>query len=399
MSLTASHASVTPKREHVARAITSAGWAARQVVALLESADVRLNGSRPWDITVHDERLFRRVIVEGSVGLGDAYVDGWWDCAAIDQFIDRLVTADVPRRIAFDLHSVMDSLAQRLVNLQTLARARRNTERHYDLGNDLFAAMLDSTMTYTCGYWKGAATLEDAQIAKMDLICRKLGLARGQRLLDIGCGWGSLLRFAAERYGAAGVGVTISGEQLKLARERCAGLPIEIRLQDYRDVNERFDHVASLGMFEHVGAKNHRTYMRAVHRCLSDRGFFLLHTIAATTLTPSATTGSQATWIAKRIFPRAIIPSMKQIGAAIDDLFVIEDVQNFGADYDPTLMSWFTNFDDAWPRLRDRYGERFYRTWKFYLLGSAGAFRARAYQVWQFVLAKKGVRGGYVSVR
>ena len=255
MSLTASHPSVRSDPEHVARR-APAGWAARKVIALLESADVRLDGSRPWDITVHDERLFRRLIVEGSVGLGDAYVDGWWDCAAVDQFVDRLVTADVPRRMAFDLHSVVDSVAQRLMNLQTLARARRNTERHYDLGNDLFAAMLDPTMTYTCGYWKGAATLEDAQIAKMDLICRKVGLARGQRLLDIGCGWGSLLRFAAERYGAAGVGVTISGEQLKLARERCAGLPIEIRLQDYRDVDERFDHVASLGMFEHVGANS-----------------------------------------------------------------------------------------------------------------------------------------------
>ncbi|MGB7160509.1 MAG: cyclopropane fatty acyl phospholipid synthase [Tepidisphaeraceae bacterium] len=394
MNVAASSAHATPGRETVRNS-----WAARVVIDLLESAGILVNGSRAWDLTVHDERLFRRLIVEGSVGLGDAYVDGWWDCDAIDQLVDRLITADVPRRMPLDLHGVIESIAQRIVNLQTLARARRNTERHYDLGNDLFAAMLDPTMTYTCGYWKDAITLEAAQVAKLDLVCRKLGLTPGQRLLDIGCGWGSFLRFAAERYGTSGVGVTISSRQVALARQRCAALPVEIRLQDYRAAEERFDHVVSLGMFEHVGVKNHRTYMRSVHRCLGDRGLFLLHTIAASTLTPNATRGSQATWIARRIFPGAIIPSMKQIGAAIDDLFVVEDVQNFGADYDPTLMAWFANFDAAWLTLRERYGERFYRTWKYYLLSCAGGFRARAYQLWQLVLSKRGVRRGYVSVR
>jgi cyclopropane-fatty-acyl-phospholipid synthase len=374
------------------------GWAARRVNDLLASADVRVNGPRPWDIAVHDERLFRRVVLDGTVGFADAYVDGWWDCDAIDQLCDRLQSAQVTRRVGFDWHSVVDSLVGRLLNLQTLARARRNGQRHYDLGNDLFAAMLDRRMTYTCGYWRDARTLDAAQEAKLDLVCRKIGLARGQRVLDVGCGWGSFVQFAAERYGAAGVGVTVSGEQVKLGRERCAGLPVELRLQDYREVDETFDHVVSLGMFEHVGAKNYRTYMRCAHRCLKDGGLFLLHTIGAATRLPDARDG-QLTWMSRRIFPGASLPSMKQIGAAIDGLFVVEDVQNFGADYDATLMAWFANFDAAWPRLRDRYGERFYRTWKYYLLSCAGGFRARGYHVWQLVLAKRPARGGYVSVR
>ena len=393
MSVTASHADVRPVRK-----ATAAGWAQRRVNELLASADVRIGGSRPWDIAVHDERLFRRVILDGSVGLGDAYVDGWWDCEAIDQLYDRLLSADVHRQMRFDRQTALMSLAHRVINVQSLARARRNSDFHYDLGNDLFAAMLDPTMTYTCGYWKDSTTLQAAQEVKMDLICRKLGVTRGQRVLDIGCGWGAFGKFSAERYGAAGVGVTISKEQMNLARERCAGLPVEIWLRDYRQIDETFDHVVSVGMFEHVGIKNHRTYMRTAHRVLCDGGLFLLHCISATSMLPSVRAG-YATWLARRVFPGATIPAMKQIGAAIDDLFVVEDVQNMGVHYDPTLMAWFNNFDAAWPKLRERYGDRFYRMWKYYLLMCAGAFRSRAFNLWQFVLSKKGVRGGYASVR
>jgi cyclopropane-fatty-acyl-phospholipid synthase len=392
----------TTASQTVTRSMTDtavpAGWAARRVADLLAPADVRINGGRPWDVTVHHERLFRRIVLDGTVGLGDAYVEGWWDCDALDQLFDRVLAAGVHRRIGFDRYNLAESLLQRVLNLQTLARARRNSDRHYDLGNDLFLAMLDPTMAYTCGYWNNATTLQAAQEAKMDLACRKLGVTRGQRVLDIGCGWGSFLQFAAERYGASGVGVTISREQADLARTRCAGLPIDIRLCDYREVDETFDHLVSMGMFEHVGAKNHRTYMRVAHRALSDRGLFLLHAVSSSTVQPNVRS-SQGTWVARRIFPGAIIPSMKQIGAAIDDLFIIEDLHNFGADYDPTLMAWFANFNAAWPTLRARYGDRFYRTWKYYLLTCAGAFRARSFNLWQIVLSKKGVRGGYVSVR
>ena len=378
----------------------SGGWAMRKVRDLLAEADVRINGKRPFDMIVHDERLFRRLIVDGAMGLGDAYVDGWWDCQAVDQFFDRVLTADVPQRVgARDRHGVFESIIGRVMNLQTLARARRNGQRHYDLGNDLFAAMLDKRMAYTCAYWRDAQTLDDAQEDKLDLVCHKVDLRRGQRVLDAGCGWGSFAQFAAERYEAHVVGVTVSEQQVKLARERCAGLPVDIRLQDYRMVNQTFDQIVSIGMLEHVGPKNYRTCLEKFHRSLNDYGLCLIHTMGARSSFPNAK-DIEATWITRRIFPGLVVPSIKQFGEAIDGLFVLEDAHNFGADYDRTLLEWFANFDAAWPRLRDRYGgERFYRTWKYYLLSAAGAFRCRKYQLWQFVLSKRGVRGGYVSVR
>jgi cyclopropane-fatty-acyl-phospholipid synthase len=395
MSLTATDRHDIPTEPSVR---SSGGWAMRKVADLLAEADVRINGPRPCDITVHDERLFRRLILDGAMGLGDAYIDGWWDCPAVDQFFDRILTADVPQRVAIDRHTIVDTILQRVMNLQSLARARSNGQRHYDLGNDLFAAMLDKRMSYTCAYWCDAETLDEAQEDKLDLVCHKIDLRRGQRVLDAGCGWGSFAQFAGERYEADVVGVTVSPEQVKLARERCAGFNVDIRLQDYREVNQTFDQVVSIGMLEHVGPKNYRACMQHFHRCLNDYGLCLIHTMGARTSFPNAK-DIEATWITRRIFPGLVVPSIKQFGAAIDGLFVLEDAQNFGAYYDRTLLEWFANFDAAWPRLRDRYGERFYRMWKYYLLSAAGAFRCRKYQLWQFVLSKRGVRGGYVSVR
>jgi cyclopropane-fatty-acyl-phospholipid synthase len=396
MSLTATDRHEVPSFHSVGE---SGGWAMRKVADLFAEADVRINGSRPCDVTVHDERLFRRLIVDGTMGLGDAYVDGWWDCPAIDQFFDRVLTADIPQRVGgLDRHTLMDALLARVMNLQSIARARRNGQRHYDLGNDLFTAMLDKRMAYTCAYWRDADTLDEAQEDKLDLVCQKVDVRPGQRILDAGCGWGAFAQFAAERYGAEIIGVTVSPQQVKLARQRCDGLPVDIRLQDYREVDHRFDHIVSVGMFEHVGPKNYRTCLESFHRCLNDYGLCLIHTMGARTSFPNAK-DIEATWMTRRIFPGLVLPSMKQFGAAIDGLFVVEDVQNFGADYDRTCIEWFTNFDAAWPRLRDRYGPRFYRMWKYYLLSAAGAFRCRKYQLWQFVMSKRGVRGGYVSVR
>jgi cyclopropane-fatty-acyl-phospholipid synthase len=351
-------------------------------------------------VQVRDNRLFRRLMVHGLVGLGDAYVDGWWECAALDQLFERALRADLPAHIAFDAHVAWEVAKQRLLNFQNRAGARRNSGAHYELGNDLFAATLDPTMAYTCGYYRGGATnLDDAQIAKLDLICRKLRLRPGQRVLDIGCGWGCFSRFAAERYGAHVVGVTLSDEQLKWARRVCDGHSVELRKQDYRDVPDAdgagsYDHVVTVGMFEHVGPKNYRTYMDVVSRVLKDDGLLLLHTFAARRSFPNTIDGEVA-WINRHIFPGLVVPSMGQIGTALDGLFVVEDVENFGADYDPTLMAWMANFDRNWPSIAEKYGQRMYRTWKYYLLSAAGAFRCRKYQLWQFVLSKHGVPGGY----
>ncbi|HWV63130.1 MAG TPA: cyclopropane fatty acyl phospholipid synthase, partial [Oxalicibacterium sp.] len=281
-------------------------------------------------------------------------------------------------------------LAAKLLNRQDMRRARQVGEVHYDLGNDFYAAMLDSRMTYTCGYWEQASNLEQAQVAKLDMICRKLQLKPGMRVLDIGCGWGSFMAYAAEKYGVECVGVSISKEQVALAKQRYPDLPLEFRLQDYRDLNETFDAIASVGMFEHVGHKNYRTYMEVAHRCLKDGGLFLLHTIGK-----NVRKSTPDPWIDKYIFPNGDLPSIGQIGDAADGLFVVEDLHNFGADYDKTLMAWFRNFDAAWPRFEAELGPRFYRMWRYYLLSCAGAFRARDIQLWQWVLSKEGVRDGY----
>jgi len=254
--------------------------------------------------------------------------------------------------------------------------------------------MLDENLIYSCGYWKDASTLDAAQEAKLDLVCRKLSLKPGMRVLDIGCGWGGTARFVAEHHHVEVVGITVSEEQVKYANELCRGLPVEIRLQDYRDLRGTFDRVLSIGMFEHVGYRNYVTYMRAVRSHLSDEGLFLLQTIGRNR---SGTTMDR--WVARYIFPNSMLPSAKQICNAIEGLFVIEDWQSLGADYDRTLMCWFRNFHESWGAIAESYGERFYRMWKYYLLSCAGSFRARSNQLWQLVLSPRGVEYGYRAPR
>jgi len=369
---------------------------------LLAKADIRINGDRPFDIQVHDERLYARVLAQGSLGFGEAYMDGWWDSVAFDETMARLLLAKLDEAVHVSPALLWHFIKARVLNLQSRQRAFEVGEQHYDLGNDLYEAMLDKRMVYTCGYWENAKTLDEAQEAKLDLVCRKIGLKKGERVLDIGCGWGSFAKFAAERYGAEVVGITVSVEQAALARERCQGLPampdgrprVEIRVQDYREVQDTFDHIVSLGMFEHVGEKNYREYFEVARRCLKPGGLFLLHTIGG-----NRSRRATDPWINKYIFPNGMIPSVAQIGKAIEGQFVMEDWHNFGPDYDTTLMAWFHNFDAAWPRLRDKYGERFYRMWKYYLLVSAGAFRSRSLQLWQIVLSPDGLPEGYRSIR
>jgi len=285
---------------------------------------------------------------------------------------------------------VFYALMAKFMNRQNIQRSKTVGEVHYDLGNEFYSNMLDSRMTYTCGYWENASNLEEAQAAKLDLICRKLQLKPGMRVLDIGCGWGSFMSYAAEHYGVEAVGVSISKEQIAWAKERYKHLPLEFRFQDYRELDEEFDAIASVGMFEHVGRRNHREYMELAHRCLKPGGLFLLHTIGK-----NQRNSYPDPWIDKYIFPNGDLPSIGQMGDAMDGLFVVEDLHNFGADYDKTLMAWHDNFMKAWPQFQDQLGERFYRMWRYYLLSCAGAFRARDIQLWQWVLSKGGVPHGY----
>ncbi len=361
---------------------------------LLAEAGIIINGPNPWDIQVKNPAFYKRVLSGGSLALGESYMDGWWECEALDEFVARVIAAKLETKVRNKSRFIWEYLKARFVNLQSTARAFEVGEKHYDLGNDLYQAMLDSRMTYTCGYWKDARTLEEAQEAKLDLVCRKVGLKPGMRVLDIGCGWGSFAKFAAERYGVSVVGITISKEQAALAQERCSGLSVEIRVQDYREVTDQFDRIISLGMFEHVGPKNYHTYMQVVERCLKPSGLFLLHTIGS-----NITGKVMDPWINKYIFPNAFLPSPVHITRAVEGIFIMEDWHNFGSDYDRTLQAWYYNFNQQWSGLRARYDERFYRMWRFYLLTCAGLFRARSTQLWQVVFSKKGVPGGYQSLR
>lgn len=361
---------------------------------ILAQSDIRINGDRPWDITVHDERFYRRVIIYGTLGIGESYMDGWWDSKALDETACRLIKAGGKRQVAITFFSFLRSLRSKFFNIQNKIDAQKVALHHYDLDNDLYTSFLDPYNQYTCGYFKGTDNLNLAQEQKLDLVCKKLQLKKSDRVLDIGCGWGGFAKWATEHYGCHVTGISISDEQVKFARGFTKGLPVEIIKSDYRDITGTYDKVLSIGMFEHVGYKNYRTYFKIVDHVLKPTGLSLLHTIGRF---DSVTINDP--WFERYIFPNSMLPSVAQIGKAIDGLFVMEDWHNFGQYYDPTLMAWWENFDAAWPRFKQKYDERFYRMFKYYFLSCAGVSRARDIQLWQVVLSKNGIAGGYQTVR
>ncbi|HEY8878930.1 MAG TPA: cyclopropane fatty acyl phospholipid synthase [Roseateles sp.] len=363
---------------------------------LLARADVQINGSRPWDMRVNRPRAFQRILTHWSLGAGEAYVDGDWDCERLDMMFERLVRAELDRTAprSAKLKLLLESLRQRLFNLQSVDRAHQVGEHHYDVGNDVFEAMLDSRMIYSCAYWEHARDLEQAQQHKLAMICRKLELKPGETLLDIGCGWGGLARYAAEHHGVHVTGITVSKEQLALAEQRCAGLPVTLLLQDYRSLQGRFDKIVSVGMFEHVGLKNYGVYFDTARRLLAPEGLFLLHSIGVDRRAPHTDP-----WIERYIFPNGKLPSPVELAGALEGRFIIEDWHNFGPDYDRTLMCWAERFEAAWQSLAGHYDEGFRRMFRYYLLSCAGFFRSRQGQLWQLVLSRPERHGAYRSFR
>ncbi|ASQ90307.1 cyclopropane-fatty-acyl-phospholipid synthase [Prosthecochloris sp. GSB1] len=357
----------------------------KQAEALLEPAGVLVNGPNPWDIRVLDDRLFHRMLLKGNLGLGEAYMDGWWECDALDQLFFRILRSGLAGNI-MTFATFSGKLAGQLFNLQNPSRAFSVGKKHYDIGNDLFSAMLDSRMNYSCGYWRDCETLDRAQENKLRLVFDKLMLSPGMTVLDIGCGWGGAARFAAERYGVQVTGVTVSVEQAEFARSRCRGLPVSIQLCDYRKIDHTFDRIYSIGMFEHVGHKNYRSYFRSVERCLAPNGLSLLHTIGG-----NISSSCTDPWISRYIFPNSMIPSASQIAKASEGLLVIEDWHVFGDDYYRTLKSWHHNLLGSREELLKKYGERFYRMWEYYLLSCAGAFLARYLHLWQVLFSQNGI--------
>ncbi len=358
-------------------------------------ADIRVNGQRPWDLQCHDDALYERIAADASLGLGESYMDGLWDCEALDQFFDRALSSQRGQAVPCSIGMLFSRAKARLLNPQNRHHSLDVARIHYDIGNDFYEAMLDPYMQYTCAYWNGiAGDLASAQEAKLDLVCRKMDLTPGERILELGSGWGGFARYAAEHYGVHVTACNISRPQIEWARAKCEGLPVEFRLQDYREATGLFDKAAAIGLCEHVGYKNYRGFFELVLRCLRQGGIFLLHTIGRNS---SATHCDP--WMDRYIFPGGMLPSAAQLGKAMENLFVIEDWHSFGPDYDRTLMAWHANFEKAWPRFSTEYGERFHRMWRYYLLSCAGAFRSRQNQVWQLVLSKGGIRGGWKGVR
>jgi cyclopropane-fatty-acyl-phospholipid synthase len=360
---------------------------------MLAPLNVRIGGERAWDIRVHNPEIFGRVLAGGSIALGESYMDGWWSCEALDQFFDRVMRAYLDKQIKKDWDVRWNALKSKIVNVQNRSRARIVGERHYDIDHSLFVNMLDKRMNYSCAFWDNAKTLDEAQENKLNIVCRKIGLEPGMTVLDIGCGWGGFARWAAKKYKAKVFGISVSKEQVKFAREYCRGLDVTIECQDYRELREQFDRIVSIGMFEHVGPRNYRNFMKVVRRCLRADGLFLLHTIGR-----NISGYSTDKWLYKYIFPNSMLPSAAQITSASEGILVLEDWHSFGPHYDKTLMAWHRNFSQSWDSIKAGYDERFYRMWTYYLLSCAGSFRARRNQLWQIVFSKRGIRGGYQYV-
>jgi cyclopropane-fatty-acyl-phospholipid synthase len=352
---------------------------------LFSLAGITVNGNQPYDIQVKNNKFYGRILSEQILGLGESYMDGWWDCEALDEMINKLIKARVEEQVKGNWRLKWHVLRSKVFNLQNPGRAYQVAHQHYDIGNDLYQSMLDKRLNYTCAYWKQAKNLDQAQENKLELVCKKIELEPGMTVLELGCGFGSFAKYAAEKYGARVTGINVSEKQLELAREKCKGLPVDFILDDYRKATGSFDRVISIGIMEHVGFKNYRTYMEVVDRCLKEEGIVFIHTIGSNV---SKTCSNP--WTAKYIFPNGMLPSIAQLSKAMEGLFIIEDLHNFGPDYDQTLMAWYKNFNNAWPHLKDNYGDRFYRMWRFYLLSCAGGFRSRGTQLWQFVMTRPG---------
>ncbi|MCG8342585.1 MAG: cyclopropane fatty acyl phospholipid synthase [Chlorobiales bacterium] len=364
----------------------------KKLKSLLASSGIAVGGPNPWDIRVLDSRFYKRVITESHLGIGESYMDGWWECDALDEFFYKVLRAQLDKKVS-QLTRVLSNLAGLLINLQHPSRSFHVGETHYNIGNDLYEAMLDRNMLYSCAYWKGADNLNAAQENKLRLIFNKLQLEPGMKVLDIGCGWGGAALFAAEHYGVSVTGVTVSSEQVKKAEELKKDLPVDISLMDYRDIRGSYDRIYSIGMFEHVGVKNYRRFFEITSKSLKEGGLFLLHTIGS-----KRSSMNTDKWTHKYIFPNSMLPSAKQIAAASESLHIMEDWHAFGNDYYKTLKAWHENFERHWPDLKHAYDERFYRMWRYYLLSAAGSFRARNVQLWQILFSNDGITGDfYVS--
>jgi cyclopropane-fatty-acyl-phospholipid synthase len=346
-------------------------------------------------MSIHDRRFFRRLATRGKLGVGESYTAGEWDSddlVGLFELLLRNASAAAGRHAR--VRRLLDA-RPRLNRRNGLPGARRNISYHYDLGNDFFELMLDETMTYSCAVFdRPDEPLLDAQRRKYRRICEHLRLAPGDRVLEIGCGWGGFASFAAREYGCSVTGLTISAEQASLARERTAGLDVRILDEDYRIHEGSYTKVASIEMLEAIGERQFPTYFEAIDRLLEPGGIACIQTI----LVPDDRWDryrKAPDWIEKYVFPGCLIPSLGALTQAMGGSgLMVHEVDEIGFHYAETLRRWRSSFHDRIDDVRAHgYDRRFERTWDFYLAFCEAGFRTRGLRDAQILLARPGASG------
>lgn len=356
--------------------------------AFLEQADIQVEGSRPWDIKICHPGFFKCIMQQGLLGLGESYMDGWWECERLDIFVYKFLSGQLDEALPTHLHDILKFFSAKLLSIRSDENNSKRGHNDYEIGDDIFAIMLDSYMQYSCGCWRQATCLNEAQTAKLDMMCEKLQLTPGMRVLDIGCGWGGTAEYMARHYDVYVEGITDSTEQQKIAQARCEGLNVTIMLGDFRDpLDDQFDRIIALGTLQNIGLKSYKTFFEWVASCLRPDGFFLLQSIGSGQLVNHI-----GPWINKYIFPGGCLPSGEQIIHSTQPYLHIEDWINLGEDYDKTFMAWEKRINTAWPELRHHYSPKFKRMLDYYLCSCAGFLRARKLNMWEVVFSRNDAK-------
>jgi cyclopropane-fatty-acyl-phospholipid synthase len=365
---------------------------------LLAGADIEVGRSPSAEIIVHDDSFYRDVLTTGSLGLGDSYIDGKWDCEKIDELIYKILTLGIHQKLA-PVYNIAGEIKRRALNLQSRERAKQVIEEHYDLPSEFYASFLDPYFQYTCARFEGTADLDKAQEIKMGNICKKLGLKAGDKVMDIGGGWGGLAHFMASNCGVEPTVVTLSKTQAEHIK-RTRGDEIKVQLCDYRDIpdelNGRFDAVTAVGILEHIGHQNYADFMGAVDRVLKPSGKLLIHTL----YTPQSRPVSNA-WLHKHIFPNGELAPREMIEENLSSDFEPADGPNgeksteepafedITPNYFPTLHTWKDRLTESQKAGKINLSEREFRKWIYYFMSCAGAIKAGHMRVGQFLYGKK----------
>lgn len=344
-------------------------------------------GDTEFQLIIKTPDVINDIAREPSLGFGENYMNG---NIIVNGNLQSLLSLEYKTDISKIKPSIDTALKIVVNNIKTLNsrhKAKKNIFRHYDLGNDFYKLMLDKNMTYSCAYFKDKNdTLEDAQNNKYELICKKLRLKDGDRLVDIGCGWGGMLTYAAKRFDIKAVGCTLSKHQYEYAKEKVKEEGLEDRVKiffkDYRDLEGKFNKFVSIGMFEHVGKNYALTFFRKISKLFDDKSLGLLHTIARNRYYPTDP------WTKKYIFPGGYIPVLSNIlrDMSYKQLYVI-NVDNWRPHYAKTLDKWIERFESNIDKIRDMFDDNFINMWRLYLNGASAGFKFGITNVYQILFS------------